>query len=70
MHNTLYCGSRLRTLNVVNKGTRESLAIEVDTSLTTSRVVRVLEQLKAERGLPNQLRMDNGPALISATLTD
>ena len=32
--------------------------------------VRVLEQLKAERGLPTQLRMDNGPELISATLTD
>ncbi len=34
------------------------------------RVVRVLEQLKSERGLPTQLRMDNGPELISATLTD
>ena len=30
----------------------------------------VLEQLKAERGLPTQLSMDNGPELISATLTD
>ena len=70
MHDTLYCGKRFRTLNVVDEGTRECLAIEVDTSLPASRVVRVLEQLKAERGLPNQLRVDNGPELISATLTD
>ena len=33
MHDTLYCGKRFRTLNVVDEGTRECLAIEVDTSL-------------------------------------
>ena len=60
---------RRRTLNVVDEGTRECLAVEVDTSLPAGRVVHVLEQLKAERGLPTQLRIDNGPALISATLT-
>lgn len=70
MHDTLYCGKRFRTLNVVDEGTRECLAIEVDTSLPAGRVVRLLEQLKAERGLPKQLRVDNGPELISATLTD
>ncbi len=40
----------------MDEGTREWLAIEVDTSLPAGRVVRVLEQLKAERGLPTQLR--------------
>jgi len=33
VHDTLYCGKRFRTLNVVDEGTREYLAIEVDTSL-------------------------------------
>ena len=70
MHDTLYCGKRYRTLNVLDEGTRECLAIEVDTSLPAERVVRALEQLKAERGLPMQLRVDNGPELISARLTD
>lgn len=60
MHDTLYCGKRFRTLNVVDEGTRECLASEVATSLPAGRVVRVLEQLKSERGLPTQLRMDNG----------
>ncbi|MGS4219469.1 IS3 family transposase, partial [Providencia stuartii] len=44
------------------------LAIEVDTLLSAERVIRVLEGLKAERGLSKQLRVDNGPELISATL--
>lgn len=65
MHDTLYCGKRFRTLNVIDEGTRECLAIEVDTSLPAERVVRVLEQLKEERGLPEQIRLDNGPELVA-----
>lgn len=70
MHDTLYCGRRFRTLNVVDEGTRECLGIEVDTSLPAGRVVRMLEQLKHERGLPEQIRLDNGPEFISAELID
>jgi len=70
MHDTLYCGKRYRTLNVLDEGTRECLAIEVDTSLPAARLVRVLEQLKEERGLPNQIRVDNGPELIAAEFYD
>ena len=70
MHDSLYCGKRFRTLNILDEATRECLAIEVDTSLPAERVVRTLEQLKVERGLPAQLRVDNGPELISAKLTD
>ena len=65
MHDTLYCGKRFRTLNVLDEGTRECLAIEVDSSLLSERVIRVLEQLKEQRGLPNQIRLDNGPELIA-----
>ena len=45
--------------------TRECLAIEVDTSLRGVRVVRVLEELKQRRGLPRQIRSDNGPEFVS-----
>lgn len=68
MHDTLYCGKRFRTLNVFDEGVREALAIEVDTSLTARRVIRVLEQLKESRPLPKQIRVDNGPEFISAKL--
>jgi putative transposase len=70
MHDTLYCGTRFRTLNIIDEGTRECLAIEVDTSLPTARVVRVLERLQHERGLPQQIRVDNGPELIAAEFYD
>jgi len=65
MHDTLYCGRRFRTLNVMDEGVREVLAIEVDTSLPGERVVRVLDQIKRWRGLPEAIRCDNGPELLS-----
>ncbi len=45
MHDRLYCSKAFRTLNVLDEGVREALAIEIDTSLPAPRVVRVLEQL-------------------------
>jgi len=65
MHDTLYVGRRFRTLNVLDEGVREVLDIEIDTSLTGERVVRVLERLKLWRGLPRAIRCDNGPELLS-----
>lgn len=50
MSDTLYGGRRFRTLNILDEGVREGLAIEVDTSLLAERVVRVLEQVVAWRG--------------------
>ncbi len=68
MHDTLYDGRSFRTLNVFDEGTREALAIEIDTSLPAARVIRVLEQLKESRNLPTQIRTDNGPEFIAAKL--
>src|SRR5574340_982258 len=65
MTDALSSGRRFRTLNIVDDYTRECLAIEVDTSLSGVRVVRVLEQLKQRRGLPRQIRSDNGPEFLS-----
>lgn len=65
MSDALYHGMRFRTFNVIDDFNRESLAIEIDTSLRTSRVIRVLERLGAERGYPHVLRADNGPEFTS-----
>ena len=54
-------GRRIRALAVVDECTRESLAIEVDTSLPGERVVRVIEQIAKQRGLPSEIISDNGP---------
>ncbi len=61
----LATGRRFRALTIADDFTRESPAIEVDTSLGGVRVVRVLDGLKMERGLPLQIRSDNGPEFVS-----
>jgi hypothetical protein len=70
MSDTLYDGRRFRTLNVLDEGNREGLAIEVGTSLPGSRVVALLDQLVAIHGAPRAIRCDNGPELISEALRD
>jgi len=65
VHDTLYNGRRFRTLNVMDEGVREALDIEIDTSLPGARVVRTLERIKEWRGLPEAIRCDNGPELVS-----
>jgi putative transposase len=58
---TLSCGRRFRALNIIDCHSRECLAMEVDTSLSGERVVRVLERLRETRGLPQVIQTDNGP---------
>lgn len=70
MSDALYVGRRFRTLNVMDEGMREALAIEIDTSLPGERVVRVLERLCDWRGKPQAIRCDNGPELTSQALVD
>ncbi len=47
-----------RALAIVDHYTRECPVIEVDLSLP---VVRVLEQLADQRGVPAAIRVDHGP---------
>jgi len=54
-------GRKFRALTIVDDFTRESPAIEGDTSLPGDRVVRVLEQFAVTRGLPKTIVCDNGP---------
>lgn len=53
LHEALDSGKSFRTLNVVNDHNREAVAILIDTSLSASRVTRVLERPGGERGLPS-----------------
>jgi transposase InsO family protein len=51
-------GRRFRSLTIVDIYTRESLAIEVGQSLRGEDVVRVLNRLKEQRGVPKLLFCD------------
>ncbi len=70
MHDALYGGRLFRTLNVLDEGNREGLAIEVGTSLPAGRVIRVLSQLIALYGRPAALRLDNGLELTAQVFAD
>ena len=65
MSDTLYSGRVYRLFNVLDEGNREALAIEVDVSLPSTRVIAVLEQLRVVYGTPHQLRCDNGPEFLA-----
>ena len=65
MSDALYPGPRFRTFNVLDDFNREALAIEIDTSITGRRLIRVLDRLRVTRGLPARLRVDNGPEFLS-----
>ena len=68
VHDSLVNGRAFRTFNVIDAHTRECLGIDVDTSLPAARVVRFLDKLVWEFGLPESLRIDNGPEFISTTM--
>jgi putative transposase len=68
LQDALASGRTIRLLSVIDVFTREALALEVDTSLPGSRVVRVLERVAGERSLPTTIVLDNGPELISRVL--
>jgi len=70
MSDSLVDGRKFRLLNVIDDFNRESLAIEVDTSLPSLRVIRVLERLIAQRDCPANIRCDNGPEFISHKLEE
>ena len=70
MSDSLEDGRRIRVFNIIDDYNREAINIEVGLSFPSQRVVRVLDRLKEERGLPEQIRTDNGPEFISYVLRD
>ena len=64
----LFSGRRFRVLTVVDDFSRECPVLEADHSLTGQRVSRVLDRVALTRGLPEVIRVDNGPDFISKAL--
>ena len=70
MHDQLIDQKSYRLFNVLDDHNREGLAMEVDFSLPTERVIRSLDQLIEWRGKPKIIRCDNGPEYISHKLKE
>jgi putative transposase len=66
MSDSMVGNRKFRTFNVMDDCSREVLAIEIDTSLSSQRIIRVLDKIIALRGKPASLRTDNGPEFTSA----
>ena len=65
---SLSSGQKFRAFTLVDQSTRECPAIEVDTSLPSLRVIRVLEGVAQERGWPEEMTCDHGPEFVSRRL--
>jgi transposase InsO family protein len=63
-------GNRLRILAVIDEFTRECLALMVDRSITSDKVVDLLDWLFMVHGKPQHLRSDNGPELVAHKVQD
>lgn len=68
MSDSLVDGRKFRTLNIMDDYNREILTMDISTSIPSERVIRVLDRLGEQRGLPEQIRIDNGPEYISNKL--
>ena len=68
MSDQLYDGRRIRTLTLVDNHTRESLALHAGQRVRSMDVIRALERVVNEHGLPEAIRVDNGPEFISRDL--
>ena len=65
MSDALSNGRRIRILNIMDECSREALAVYADYSIPSVVVTQQLEMLEKERGLPEVIRVDNGPEYTS-----
>jgi putative transposase len=68
MSDSMVGNRKFRTLNIMDDCSREVLAIEVDTLLSSKRVIRTLDRIIEQRGKPVAIRSDNGPEFTSKDL--
>lgn len=68
MADSLMNGRRFRVLNIIDDYNREILRIEPYFSITSARVISIIERLIIENRKPLAIRVDNGPEFIAEVL--
>ena len=59
---------QVRIINIMDEGSRRALWTEAHHSISSKKLIEVLEQTVASRGKPAYIRCDNGPEFISQQL--
>ena len=70
MRDTLWVGKPFRTFKIIDDFNREVLNNTVSKSITSQRVLEELTKLIERRGMPQSIRVDNGPEFIAQALKD
>jgi putative transposase len=65
VHDRLSTGRKFRCLTIVDDFTRECIAIEVDFSFPSRRVITTFDRIAQRRPLPTTLKSDNGTEFTS-----
>lgn len=65
MHDRLANSRPFRALTIIDDYNREALNITIDSSISSQRVARELNQLISYRGKPQVIRVDNGPEFLA-----
>ncbi len=68
MHDGLNNGQTFRSFNVIDDFNREVLNITISKGLSSKRVTRELDKLIEWRGIPECIRVDNGPEFIARNM--
>ena len=68
IHDTDERGRPLKWLSLIDEYTRECLALETARSITAADAIDVLAELFIIRGVPKNLRSDNGPEFIAQAM--
>lgn len=70
IHDRTATGRPLKWLAITDEFTRECLALEVDRSIKSDRVLDTLTNLFLARGAPEHIRSDNGPEFIEKAIRE
>lgn len=68
MHDALLSGRTIRAMNAIDAFSRFSLALEIDFSLCSAKVIAIFDAIAEERGYPQAIKIDNGPEFASLAL--
>jgi putative transposase len=60
VHDKLVNGRKLRALTIIDEFNREAIDITIDSRINSTKLLRILNKLNFDYGLPKYIRSDNG----------